>query len=84
MIRFFTFLLMNFIIPGITNAQNLIPDWSAEDYYQCPNSLGPVDSFLNQWIAYRGTTDYFHSCCELPQLCWNNSLGYQQPRNGEG
>lgn len=84
MIRFFTFLLISLLFSVDLAAQNLIPDPSAEDYYQCPNTLGPVDSFLSQWIAYRGTSDYFHSCCELPQLCWNNSLGYQAPRTGDG
>ena len=84
MIRFLTFLLLIISGTGMTNAQNLIPDWSAEDNYECPYGLGFVEYFLNDWFSYRGSPDYFHSCCELPQLCWNNSLGYQEPRTGEG
>lgn len=78
-----SFLLL-FFFALTSMPQNLIADWSAEDVYQCPNSLGFVELFLNDWTSLRGSPDYFHSCCELPQLCWNNSLGYQQPQTGEG
>lgn len=65
-------------------AQNLIADWSAEDVAVCPYGLGIMETFLPTWMTLRGTPDYFHSCCQLPQLCWNNSMGYQEPRTGEG
>lgn len=81
--RFCSFLFLFFCFFA-AQPQNLIADWSAEDLYQCPDQLGFVESFLNDWTSLRGSPDYFHSCCELPQLCWNNSLGYQEPRTGEG
>lgn len=81
--RFCSFLFLFFCFFA-AQPQNLIPDWSAEEVYQCPDQLGFVELFLNDWTSLRGSPDYFHSCCELPQLCWNNSLGYQEPRTGEG
>lgn len=81
--RFCSFLFL-FFIAFASMPQNMIADWSAEDVYQCPNSLGFVELFLNDWTSFRGSPDYFHSCCQQSGLCWYNSLGYQEPRTGDG
>lgn len=80
--RFFTlsFLLLTFSLSG----QNLIPDPSAEDFVECPSSLGNIDVYTSSWQTFRGSPDYWHSCSENPLLGWNNSVGYQGPRTGEG
>jgi hypothetical protein len=80
--RFFTlsFLLLAFSLFG----QNLIPDPSAEDFVECPSSLGNIDVYTSSWQSFRGSPDYWHSCSENPLLGWDNSLGFQEPRTGEG
>ncbi len=80
--RFFTlsFLLISFAVLS----QNLIPDPSAEDVVECPSSLGNIDVYTSTWRQFRGTPDYWNSCSDNPLLGWNNSVGYQEPRTGEG
>lgn len=82
--RFCSFLFFVFFVFFAAQPQNLIADWSAEEVYHCPDQLGFVELFLNDWTSLRGSPDYFHTCCALPELCWNNSLGYQESRTGEG
>jgi hypothetical protein len=80
--RFFTF---SFILLSIALfGQNLIPDGSAENVAECPSSLGNIDIYTSWWQSFRGSPDYWHSCSENPLLGWNNSLGFQEPRTGEG
>ncbi len=64
--------------------QNLIPDPSAEDVIECPSSLGNIDTYTSSWQSFRGTPDYWNSCSTNVGLGWNNSLGYQEPRSGQG
>ncbi len=80
--RFFTlsFLFFSVCLFG----QNLIPDPSAEDVVECPSTLGNIDTYTSSWQSFRGTPDYWHSCSENPLLGWNNSLGFQEPRTGDG
>ena len=80
--RFFTlsFLLASFALVG----QNLIPDGSVENVQECPSSLGNIDIYTSSWQSFRGSPDYWHSCSENPLLGWDNSLGFQEPRTGEG
>lgn len=80
--RFFTFffLFFSFAVFG----QNLIPDPSAEDFVECPFSLGNIDTYLSAWQSYKGTPDYWHSCSTIMSLGWNNGAGYQEPRSGTG
>lgn len=80
--RFFTFscLFFSFAVWG----QNLIPDPSAEDFVECPTSLGNIDVYTSSWQSFRGTPDFWHSCSTNEGLGWNNSLGFQEPRTGEG
>jgi hypothetical protein len=78
--RFFTFsfLLASFVLYG----QNLIPDGSVENYVECPSNFGDIETWLPSWKTFRGSPDYFNSCSS--GLGWNNDLGYQEPRTGEG
>jgi hypothetical protein len=78
--RFFTF---SFILLSITLfGQNLIPDGSAENYLECPSNFGDIETWLPTWQSFRGSPDYFNSCSS--GLGWDNDLGYQEPRTGEG
>jgi len=80
--RFFTlsFLFASFAVFG----QNLIPDGSAEDVVECPSSFGNIDGYTSSWQSFRGSPDFWHSCSTNEGLGWNNSLGFQEPRSGEG
>ncbi|MCZ4409345.1 T9SS type A sorting domain-containing protein [Cryomorphaceae bacterium 1068] len=78
--RFFTlsFILLSIALFG----QNLIPDGSAENYLECPSNFGDIETWLPTWQSFRGSPDYFNSCSS--GLGWDNDLGYQEPRTGEG
>jgi hypothetical protein len=80
--RFFTlsFLLSSFVLYG----QNLIPDGSAENVAECPSSFGNIDVYTSSWQSFRGSPDYWHSCSTNEGLGWDNSLGFQEPRTGNG
>jgi hypothetical protein len=80
--RFFTlsFLFLSYALFG----QNLIPDGSAEGVAECPSSLGNVDVYNSSWQSFRGSPDYWHSCSTNEGLGWDNSLGFQEPRTGDG
>jgi hypothetical protein len=80
--RFFTFFF--FLFAFAVFGQNLIPDGSAEDFVECPSTLGNVETYLSEWQSFRGSPDYWNSCSENPLLGWDNSLGFQEPRTGEG
>ncbi|HKL39264.1 MAG TPA: T9SS type A sorting domain-containing protein [Cryomorphaceae bacterium] len=80
--RFFTlsFLFFSFAMFG----QNLIPDGSVEDFVECPSSLGNIGIYTSSWQSFRGSPDYWHSCSTNEGLGWDNSLGFQEPKTGEG
>lgn len=83
----FSFLIFTTALP----AQNLIPNPSVEDWTECPNHLGgypntqySFETFIYPWTTLRGSPDYFNSCQTNDGLGWNNGLGYQEPRTGDG
>jgi hypothetical protein len=80
--RFFTFLFLFFSFAVL--GQNLIPDGSAEVVVECPSSLGNIDIYTSSWQSFRGSPDYWHSCSTNEGLGWDNSLGFQEPKTGEG
>lgn len=83
-------LLFSFFFLQYGVSQNLIPNPSVEDYIECPEHLGGLPSegngifrYVPPWKSLRGTPDYFNACA--PEgLGWNNDLGYQEPRTGDG
>jgi len=82
--RFFTFFFFLFAFAFAVFGQNLIPDPFAEDVIECPSSLGNIDIYTSSWQSFRGTPDYWNSCSVNPLLGWDNNVGYQEPRSGEG
>ena len=80
--RFFTFFFLFSSFAGF--GQNLIPDGSAEDFVECPSSFGNIDGYTSSWKSFRGSPDYWHSCSTNEGLGWDNSLGFQEPRTGNG
>ncbi|MBK6343353.1 MAG: hypothetical protein IPF41_12385 [Flavobacteriales bacterium] len=66
-----------------SQAQNLVPNGSFEEYITCPWTLAQVDSCVG-WRTWYRTPDYFHSCSKsnlnsVPQ----NILVNQLPSHGD-
>ncbi|MGB3946684.1 MAG: T9SS type A sorting domain-containing protein [Bacteroidia bacterium] len=66
-----------------SNAQNLVPNYSFENYSICPPQNPPF-SEVNEWSKYKETPDYFNSCADIsgcfsvPASC----AGYQMAATG--
>lgn len=94
--KFFTVILTSFysvlfVLSLQAQSDNLIPDPSAENLIECPEGLGGhpedgwgIDRYVPDWISVRETPDYFNSCSVNPLSGWNNDMGSQIPRSGEG
>lgn len=83
--RFSTFLLLflfSFSFCPSATAQNLIYDWSVEEYETCPTGLA-LTMFVPHWLSFRANPDYFNSCSPtLGPL--TNYFGWQHPKTGDG
>jgi len=68
---------------AILNSQNLVPNPSFEEYYECPDGIIQTNK-IKDWIININSADYFNSCANsqsgvsVPQ----NSFGYQIPATG--
>jgi len=49
------------ILPLFTQSQNLVPNWSFEEYDECPDGTSQIH-FSSGWISFRLTPDYFNAC----------------------
>lgn len=63
-------------------AQNLVPNFSFEEYNTCPDNISQVN-YLKYWKTYRPTPDYFNSCSfsSYVSVPYNMAV-YQCPANG--
>lgn len=70
--------LLIFSFQGMTQ-ENLVPNPSFENYSLCPDNWAQSDRITN-WVAYKGTPDYFNSC-ELTNSFSTplNFMGNQSP-----
>lgn len=74
------FSLLSFFFFTATS-QNLVPNPSFEERSGCPEGYPDLDDKLDDWMSFRGTPDYFHSCSSLNGF--HNNWGYQEPHSGE-
>ncbi|MEP7170567.1 MAG: hypothetical protein ABI855_14450, partial [Bacteroidota bacterium] len=74
-------LIVMFVACGVCEGQNLVPNWSFENYTSCPTQLGQVDSVLD-WFQVTQSPDYFNSCAVIGTSVPNNGVGYQLPVSG--
>lgn len=79
--------LFTLLIPAMLSGQNLVPNWSFEEYGTCPNGFGQNDNLdCDDWFnANGGTADYFNVCSttwisDVP----DNYEGSQDPVTGVG
>ncbi len=86
----FIFILITLcILRGFENkleAQNLVKNPSFENYIQCPNGLGLLNGYLQDWNGFSEPTvsNFFHACAPLPDRMPENSAGWQMARTGNG
>ncbi len=88
--KFYLFFLQISMVFGL-NAQNLVPNYSFENYSQCPTTVSQV-TLLDDWyvpVPSIGTSDYFNTCAPPPPSTFsvhipNNWIGDQETLTGEG
>ena len=70
------------------NSQNLVPNPSFEEYYQCPSSQGGfyVDFWFNTPNSGVATPDDYNTCAPagVNAAVPDNITGFQYPQEGEG
>jgi len=83
--------LLLFFIAIVTNvtSQNMVPNYSFEEYYQCPVTQGQF--FVDYWFVTPNSgvssPDYFNTCAtagSYPTAVPENISGFQYPQEGEG
>jgi len=47
--------------PAFLSAQNLVPNWSFEEYEECPDNISQIERATG-WMSFRITPDYFNAC----------------------
>jgi OOP family OmpA-OmpF porin len=79
----FIFLLKNL------KGQNLIPNYSFENYISCPKNFTPNKSAFakrvdNWYSPTKGTPDYFNKCSQYKADVPNNFAGISEAKSGNG
>lgn len=70
-------------LKGVASAQNLVPNWSFEEYIDCPSAGGQINRAVG-WTNTQGSPEYFNACssdewASVPA----NKVGYQVPSTGD-
>ena len=72
-----------FILTSISsNAQELVPNGSFEEFYHCPTRLDQLDSVKYWRRANDASTDYFNTCGSNDAGAPFTYCGYKNPRTG--
>ncbi|MGM0479353.1 MAG: T9SS type A sorting domain-containing protein [Bacteroidota bacterium] len=62
--------------------ENLVPNPSFEEYNSCPYDWDQTN-FVESWVSFKGTPDYYNSCCTSCSFGTpHNLIGYQEPLSG--
>jgi hypothetical protein len=67
----------------VSQAQNLVPNPSFEEYTVCPNDLSQIDGVLG-WVNIGISPDYFNLCADDSVSVPLNALGDEWPADGNG
>ena len=71
------------LLSSFSNSQNLVLNFSFEDYTNCPYIIGQFNSSVQDWSTPNfASTDYFNNCSET--IGYINYNGRQKARTGEG
>jgi outer membrane protein OmpA-like peptidoglycan-associated protein len=74
-------------ISSLSSAQNLVPNFSFEEYSSCPGNFSEAmhEFRANDWrSASMGTPDHFHSCSEGEADVPHNWAGVSEAYEGKG
>lgn len=78
--------MLLFLSPFIKNdAQNLVPNFSFEEYKQCPTDLNiryKKEIVPGWYMPSSGTADYFNFCTKVQVGVPQNFMGYCLPKDG--
>ncbi len=88
-------ILLNIMPLMLKGQQNLVPNWSFEDYFFCSHHLAQIDSACKEWFTPMnmniqrpfsdgtGSSDYFQKCA-MHNMCSVplNAFGFQMPYSG--
>jgi len=68
---------------AVVKAQNLVPNYSFEQYSQCPDNENQI-SYSIGWKSYYATPDYFNICATgaIASIPYNWVGSYQPPLSG--
>jgi gliding motility-associated-like protein len=81
--RHLSFILLWMVATSL-DAQNLVPNYSFEDYSICPNNFDQI-AYAGSWFAGRrldiGSSDLYNTC-HAENV--NNFMGSQKPKDGNG
>lgn len=72
-----------FLVCNKIYSQNLVPNYSFEEYTMCPDNGGQIDRLIGWYSPSNGTCDFFHTCSPFMDPLVN-SLGGRTPLNGNG
>lgn len=75
------------LFPVLTVAQNLVPNPSFEEYFNCPGTYNThtADFQIHGWYsATKGTPDHFHSCSRGEANVPYNWAGVSEAYDGKG
>ena len=68
----------------VVGAQNLVPNWSFEEYTECPTNLSQLENAV-AWQRIGGSPDLYSSCGISDTVNVPSSYqGYQEPHFGDG
>ena len=66
------------------SAQNLVPNFSFEDYKRCPEGISDIEAVKYWYAPTIGTTDYFNRCNYDRASVPFTDIGYQEAFEGDG
>jgi len=75
-------MLLTLLNTSLVYAQiNLVPNYSFEEYTDCPMGYPDLDGKCNHWTSFRGTPDYMNECSSV--CGYHNNFGYQPAHTGQ-
>jgi hypothetical protein len=76
--------VLSIILMPLALAQNLVPNWSLEDYVLCPDSWSQFDDNVIDWSVVSNSPDYLNRCRNAPDVGVPlNNFGFQLPAHGD-
>lgn len=76
------FLIFIFFV-SVARSQNLVPNWSFENYTSCPNSSSQLQKAIPWFGPTINSSDYYNSCAPWPyNVPKSTGVGFQYAKHG--